>query len=332
MCSAREQHFLSYDELLLVCELSKTNCALWNRTQEHFAYLGSITGHGGDEALLIALGANRQRRVRGHFQRLIPTTRVAGLEAIVQRAHAQREKELKMLADLTQREHLLAQYETDSMTQEDARSNNLRPLETAIQSQDEYEESPIYIKHGLSIEEEEHLSASLGVISDTSKVNKKRRQDHNEGIPTQINKRAHEHEQRTSPVIEKGQRPEQDADEETPAAAKVRKRREEWLSMFRLQLQPNRKRKHIYDLLIEAAQRIADHLRDAPTMPAHPSDASKPWLEAEVAGRLPPVSCALKGCTWLGGTLSRLKNWRTTQSILGTNNYAPTCYMFTATC
>ena len=46
---------------------------------------------------------------------------------------------------------------------------------------------------------------------------------------------------------------------------------------------------------------LATLLRDHPTLPADPRDAQVPWLDVASGGRLPPVSCAFKGCMWHGG-------------------------------
>ena len=75
----------------------------------------------------------------------------------------------------------------------------------------------------------------------------------------------------------------------------------QWLSMFGVKLRMERLRKPEPDLLLEAAEMVAqNHLRDRVTLPADPDDATKS-LSREIAqsgGWLAPVSCAFLGCNW----------------------------------
>ena len=69
--------------------------------------------------------------------------------------------------------------------------------------------------------------------------------------------------------------------------------------MFGIKVLPCRTRKPEADLLSEAAQSIAQHcLRDRVTMPADPNNPEASLQDADSGGRLPPVSCAFRGCTW----------------------------------
>ena len=79
--------------------------------------------------------------------------------------------------------------------------------------------------------------------------------------------------------------------------------------MGRLRVKPERKRKHSFELQLEAAARLAHkELRSRPTLP--------PWLEnvdnldacIDQCEQLHPVSCAFKGCTWLCGWSETISN------------------------
>jgi hypothetical protein len=79
------------------------------------------------------------------------------------------------------------------------------------------------------------------------------------------------------------------------------RKKAEWLSMFNVTVRADMPRKFVHELKHEVAEGIAVLLRVNPTMPCHPEDPTKPWLDLQSGGRLPPVSCAFKGCTWCGG-------------------------------
>ena len=73
----------------------------------------------------------------------------------------------------------------------------------------------------------------------------------------------------------------------------------QWMSMFAIRMLSQRDRKAEPDLLLDAAQKVADScLRKRVTMPANPSDANESFEDADSGGRLPSVSCAFRGCNW----------------------------------
>ena len=70
-------------------------------------------------------------------------------------------------------------------------------------------------------------------------------------------------------------------------------------SMFDIRVETGRSRKPEPDLLLEAARCIADEcFRQHVTMPADPQNLDVSLLEADSGVRLPPVSCAFRGCDW----------------------------------
>ena len=74
------------------------------------------------------------------------------------------------------------------------------------------------------------------------------------------------------------------------------------MSMLDIRVRSERIRKPEADVLQEAAEEIAMHcLRDHVTMPADPNDMSVSLTLTASGGRLPPVSCAFRGCGWCGG-------------------------------
>ena len=72
----------------------------------------------------------------------------------------------------------------------------------------------------------------------------------------------------------------------------------QWMSMFSLQVCPDRLRKPDEDLRHEAAQSIAKHLREHVTLPADPQNPQLSWKDVESGGLLPVVSCAFQNCPW----------------------------------
>ena len=73
----------------------------------------------------------------------------------------------------------------------------------------------------------------------------------------------------------------------------------QWLSMFGIKVSPSRRRKPEPELFLEAAASVAQKcLRDHVTMPASPENTAVSVQSAASGGRLPPVSCAFRHCTW----------------------------------
>ena len=72
MCDAQSHYYLSCNELLLVCELCKRNALIFCTRGASAEHLGSVTGHGAEPLVLVALHMGQAgRRVRSHFQRLV---------------------------------------------------------------------------------------------------------------------------------------------------------------------------------------------------------------------------------------------------------------------
>ena len=79
------------------------------------------------------------------------------------------------------------------------------------------------------------------------------------------------------------------------------RKRAEWLSMFQVSVTPDKPSLTRADSQAGAAALLAERLRDHPTLPADPANPDKAWHDVACGGRLPPVSCAFKGCCWHGG-------------------------------
>ena len=102
-----------------------------------------------------------------------------------------------------------------------------------------------------------------------------------------------------------------DADMDAAHRQKAERKHVQWMSMFGISVQPNRVRKPEADILLEAADLIANScLRDRVTLPADPANLEVPWLDVATGGRLPPVSCAFRGCNWSGGGSSTEAEFR----------------------
>ena len=73
MCDEGRQFYLSANELLLVCELSQQNVAVFATHEERAQLHGSVTGHAASTNISVALHVGgADGRVRSHFQRLVP--------------------------------------------------------------------------------------------------------------------------------------------------------------------------------------------------------------------------------------------------------------------
>ena len=91
------------------------------------------------------------------------------------------------------------------------------------------------------------------------------------------------------------------AEDEETRERRMRKEAQ-WRSMFNISVKPNRERKHEFEQLNEAAKLVAEScLRDRVTLPANPQNTSEPWADISTGGRLPPVSCAFRHCSWHSG-------------------------------
>jgi len=76
----------------------------------------------------------------------------------------------------------------------------------------------------------------------------------------------------------------------------------QWVSMFGIKVLAGRSRKSEPDVLLEAAQQIAtSSMREHVTLPGNPDNLDEAWEDLDSGGRLPPVSCAFRGCGWCGG-------------------------------
>ena len=72
MLGERTSFYLSYNELLFVCDLCCRNCLVFASGGGYARFLGGVTHHGSTVPILVSLqAANHVSRVRSHFQRLI---------------------------------------------------------------------------------------------------------------------------------------------------------------------------------------------------------------------------------------------------------------------
>ena len=90
--------------------------------------------------------------------------------------------------------------------------------------------------------------------------------------------------------------------EELKEKERAERKARQWQSMFSVRVQEVRGRKTEPERMAEAAQTFADgYLRRHPCLPADPSDKSRAWMDVGSGAWIPPVSCAVKGCSWCGG-------------------------------
>ena len=83
-CMCDPHYFLSYNELLLLCEVCQQNIMIFSVQGASLVYEGSSLGHPQSQVVLVALQDNasgREARKRTHFQRLV-------LSSAVHKVHA----------------------------------------------------------------------------------------------------------------------------------------------------------------------------------------------------------------------------------------------------
>ena len=266
MCDESIQYYLSYTELLLVCEIQRTNVIVFGTDDECRRFLGSSLGHAQQPPVMITLNVNDGARVRSHFQRLILASTVSQTE----------ERETRQ-RDARRRQEELVRQAQEERSQETERTftDQLEQEASAVDAD---------ILHQAH---EESLSKDLG----DSFAN----MDSDGGEETK--------QPNDQPEQEADQETDQEPDpQEAEDARRVLLRKQEWLSMFHVRVAGNRSRVHVHDLRLQVAERIAEQLRAKPTVPANPENKLVPWTELQNGGRLAPVSCAFQGCCWQGGT------------------------------
>ena len=86
LCDEGRQFYLSVHELLLVCELSQQNVAVFATVDDRAVLQGSVAGHASSPICVALHVGGAGGRVRSHFQRLV-------LLAELRRAAEQNQKE-----------------------------------------------------------------------------------------------------------------------------------------------------------------------------------------------------------------------------------------------
>jgi len=78
MCDHRRNFFLSANELLLLCELSQQNVAIFGSDRFIAQFMGAVSGHARSSNVMVSLhvGRGSQIRVRSHFQRWMLCTEI----------------------------------------------------------------------------------------------------------------------------------------------------------------------------------------------------------------------------------------------------------------
>jgi hypothetical protein len=113
MCDGTRNFFLSANELLLLCELSKQNAAIFGSDGVSAQFIGAVSGHEKSAGVMVSLhvGRGNQTRVRSHFQRLMLSTEILQimetLESCIQTTqHRVWEQSAIILADRDSRRHI----------------------------------------------------------------------------------------------------------------------------------------------------------------------------------------------------------------------------------
>ena len=98
MCDRQRSFYLSANELMVICELARQNLAVFGRQESEARFLGGVTGHAESPLVLVVLHLDHaEGRVRGHFQRLVPTE---DLQQAQELQHREAEAELLQQREL----------------------------------------------------------------------------------------------------------------------------------------------------------------------------------------------------------------------------------------
>ena len=93
--------------------------------------------------------------------------------------------------------------------------------------------------------------------------------------------------------------PDPENEQASTAAGTSRRVEAQWRALSSIRLREERPRRYEAELLSDAAESVANEcLRDRVTLPPNPKKPAEPWTEVESGGRLPPVTCAFRNCTW----------------------------------
>ena len=110
-----EPVLLELQRVFLVCELCKKNILVFGTGGASAQFLGSVTGHCTKPAVLVALHVGQHgRRVRSHFQRLIPAGDVLEVKRQAVEERLRRDRETSTMAD----EGELARWFTQRLKEE----------------------------------------------------------------------------------------------------------------------------------------------------------------------------------------------------------------------
>ena len=271
-------YYFSVEEILLVSARAQINLAIFQQIDNNLSYAGG-TFDGVGPIVYAKLLGNRRGVVRSHFERLIPVQDAVRLYE-------------EVAADLDQREAEREEAEAQRAQEQELRMQREKELEAEKRRKREEELK----ERGAS--EQEQRASRIGKEADDRALAEHQMQEalaamQECGLEQNCSER--EFAEAGEEAAEPGAV--QQEDEPTMERSKIT----EWWSMFQIKARSDLRNRSREDLLNEAAKRVADLLRDHPTMPADPKDSSKAWTDASRGGKLPVVSCAFQGCIWCGG-------------------------------
>ena len=128
ICDERQHYFLSYSELLLICELQRTNIVIFGTKEGRRSYLGSSLGHGDTAPVLVTLTTHDELRVRSHFQRLCLAQDAKTMREEEVRAHQEALEEEVRVRQEAQRLQAIADKLREEEVRERQESQKLKAL------------------------------------------------------------------------------------------------------------------------------------------------------------------------------------------------------------
>ena len=287
-----------------------------------------VVGHrtsGGNAVQFIKLTGNRFGRTRSHFERLVAVmteeedreAKKKSEKAAEKAVAMEAEREKKKAAEEARAKKEAAQKAADEAASKKAMED--RDRQAAPQAvMTEEEEREAKKKSGKAAEKSVAMEAEREKMK-TAEEARSKKEAAQKAADEAASKKAMEDRDGQAAPQAAVERPaaateEQEVAEEVTARraeakaeATAERWREEWASMFAVTVDTQQPRTTREDLLHEVAAQLAKSLRDRPTMPMDPVDATKAWSDVASGVRLPPVSCAFKGCTWCSASVPPLE-------------------------
>ena len=321
---AGRSYWLSYDELLVLAIIANIKLIVVEESPDGFYHRGDtfeyVEGGGPEQPTVVSIRGNTLgHRVESHFERLVSKVQLESIKAKTraiaegmqrERNRMEQEDEMSVLMHQNVWLHTFLDVFGDgasplSSAGESAfgnKSNSCNALDgtsaqkgiDSILEEQRHaahkEKADLLIKWMLEQAATTRHTSISGEVAKGVDSDVEGRSQIDNGICTpKIGGKAKGTELPTQEDIE------QEGDKRCSGGAK----HAQWLAMFGIRMRPQRDRKSEQDLLLEAAEKVASTcLRSHVTLPADPANTNLSFQDVSSGGRIPPVVCAFRGCSW----------------------------------